>query len=58
MWKLFEGDGNYIYGPTVPDFSIITSVVVELGGRGSARPGEGKGAVDIGEITVTDDKQR
>ncbi len=30
-WRLFKGDGNYLYGPKKADFSIITSIIFEFG---------------------------
>ena len=43
MDPLIDGD--------MPDFSVITGVVFELGPRGrKCRPGAGQGTVDIGEI--------
>jgi len=44
-WWLFAVDGNYAYGPRNPDFNIISSVVLVLGGAGMTEPGPGRGTV-------------
>ena len=52
-WRLFEADGNHFWGPKNPDFSIIASVIIEVGGyRGPGRPGEGKGIIDVRGIRL------
>jgi len=52
-WNLFKPDGTVSRGPDKPDFSIIASVVIELGAfdvdREKALP-PGKGILDINEI--------
>ncbi len=50
-WQLFRGAGNHAPNPKHVDFSVVTSVVFELGCGGSARElGHGQGEVDIGCI--------
>lgn len=63
-WHLFESDGNYLYGPIDPDFSIISTIIFEFGGILeeekesvlTSRPGIGKGELDIGHIRLTEEK--
>ena len=53
-WNLFKADGNHLYGPEEPDFGIIASVIIEVGGyKGPGRPSEGKGIIDIRAIRLT-----
>lgn len=53
-WYLFQSDGNYIFGPKKAEFSVIASIIFEMGSKG-ARPREGKGIVDIRMIRLEKD---
>lgn len=46
-WNIFDADGNIRYAREHPDFSVIYSIVIELGSDASGRPGNGCGVVDI-----------
>lgn len=52
-WSIFKADGNYTYPKQSPDFSIITSVVIVVGGEGENKPYGGYGTVDIADIRLT-----
>jgi len=60
-WHLFNFDGNHLYGADEVDFSIITSIIFEVGiaedgqeGALNPRPGRGKGELDIRQIRFTE----
>ena len=66
-WRLFEGDGNYIYGDEQVDFSIISSIIFEFGSLEKlesdrypkstflerTRPGKGQGVIEIKNIKLS-----
>jgi hypothetical protein len=49
-WWLFATDGNHLFGPREPDFSIISSVIFVFGGDGLSEPGPGRGTVLIRNV--------
>lgn len=66
-WRLFKGDGNYIYGNEQVDFSIISSIIFEFGSLEKSeaekypksrfiertRPGRGQGEIEIKNIKLS-----
>ena len=55
-WQLFSTDGNRKYKADDPDFSIISAIVIEVGGpNGNRRPGTGKGSVILKGIYLKDE---
>jgi hypothetical protein len=61
LWHLFPSDGNYLYGPKSLDFSVIASIIFEVGCRSSQKtegalalkPGPGKGKFDLRNIRLS-----
>ncbi|WP_372721901.1 hypothetical protein [Novipirellula sp.] len=53
-WKLFDADGTVDRGPLKPDFSVIASVNLSLGGfeELEQRPTKGSGVLDIHELRL------
>jgi hypothetical protein len=52
-WWLFPADGNRFHGPAQPDFSIISSLVLEFGSDNIDRPGPGRSTVLIRKCVFT-----
>jgi hypothetical protein len=52
-WWLFPADGNRFHGPAKPDFSIISSLVLEFGSDNIDRPGQGHSTVLIRKCVFT-----
>ena len=61
LWHLFESDGNYLYGLKPADFSIITSIIFEVGCSQqlaqqqslAPKPGPGKGKFEVRDIRLS-----
>jgi hypothetical protein len=52
-WWLFTSDGNYHYGPKVPNLEVIAGVVIEVGSDALERPGPGKGTIHVKRVCLT-----
>lgn len=54
-WQKFKSDGNRENPSTEPDFSVISGVVLVLGGYNNSGyiPTPGNGTIDIHEISLS-----
>jgi hypothetical protein len=51
-WAKFSPDGNHLNPSKKPDFSILSSLVLEFGGESSLRPGRGGGHIQVRRIRL------
>ena len=53
VWAVFEDDGNRLYHPEYPDFTVIEAVVLEFGkSAGGPNPVPGGGVVEVADFTI------
>jgi hypothetical protein len=52
FWAPFAADGNYCYRNSIPDFSQILAVVIELGTETMGRPGDDPGVIQLKDFRL------